>query len=59
MYYYKGALPGVDNFIYFKSDVKVKQNDVVVLDDKKYFVESVEDGFLLLQRVGSIISVSV
>ncbi|WP_211750292.1 hypothetical protein [Paenibacillus sp. Marseille-Q4541] len=59
MYYYKGAVPGVDNFIYFKSDVIIKQNDVVVLDDKKYFIESIEDGFLLLQRVGDIISVGV
>lgn len=59
MNYYKGAVPGSDNFIYFKSDVKLKESDVVVLDDKKYFIERIDNGLLILQRVGSIISVSV
>ena len=59
MIYYKGAVPGSDNFIYFKSEVKLNQSDVVVLDDKKYFIESIDKGLLILQRVGSIISVCV
>ncbi|MCM3785135.1 hypothetical protein M3231_19355 [Neobacillus mesonae] len=59
MYYYKGAIPGLDNFIYFKSEIKLNENDVVVLEDKKYFIESIEKGFLLLRRVGSIVAVSV
>ncbi|CCC86227.1 hypothetical protein [Paenibacillus polymyxa] len=59
MFYYKGALPRVDNFIYFKSEVKLNQHDVVVLDDRKYFIDSIEEGLLILQRVGSIVSVSV
>lgn len=57
--YYKGALPGVDNLIYFKSDVQLKENDVVVLSDQKYFIQSIENGLLLLLRVGSIVTVSV
>ncbi|MEK5057146.1 hypothetical protein PUW24_21805 [Paenibacillus urinalis] len=57
--YYKGALPGVDNLIYFKSDVQLKENDVVVLNDQKYFIQSIENGLLLLLRVGSIVTVSV
>ncbi|GIP03147.1 MULTISPECIES: hypothetical protein [Paenibacillus] len=59
MIYYKGAVPGSDNFIYFKSEAKLKETDVVILDDKKYFIESIDNGLLILQRVGSIISVSV
>ncbi|MFB4328103.1 hypothetical protein RB297_04465 [Paenibacillus sp. CR_12] len=59
MIYYKGAVPGSDNFINFKSEVKLKETDVVILDDKKYFIESIDNGLLILQRVGSIISVSV
>ena len=59
MNYYKGAVPGSDNFIYFKSEIKLHESDVVVLDDKKYFIESIENGLLILQRVGSIITVSV
>lgn len=57
--YYKGALPGVDNLIYFKCDVQLKENDVVVLNDQKYFIQSIENGLLLLLRVGSIVTVSV
>ncbi|GAK39072.1 hypothetical protein TCA2_1560 [Paenibacillus sp. TCA20] len=57
--YYKGALPGVDNLIYFKSDVQLKENDVVVFNDQKYFIQSIENGLLLLLRVGSIVTVSV
>lgn len=52
-------MPGSDNLIYFKSEVKLSENDVVVLEDKKYFMESIESGLLILQRVGSIITVSV
>lgn len=59
MNYYKGAVPGSDNFIYFKSEVNLQESDVVVLDDKKYFIESIDNGLLILQRVGSIISVIV
>ncbi|KOR89322.1 hypothetical protein [Paenibacillus solani] len=59
MNYYKGAVIGSDNFIYFRSEVKLQESDVLVLDDKKYFIESVDNGLLILQRVGSIISVSV
>jgi len=59
MNYYKGAVPGSDNFIYFKSEVKLMESDVVVLEDKRYFIERMDNGLLILQRVGSIISVSV
>ncbi|SEM69822.1 hypothetical protein SAMN04488688_11851 [Paenibacillus sp. cl141a] len=59
MNYYKGAVPGSDNFIYFKSEVKLRESDVVVLEDKRYFIERMDNGLLILQRVGSIISVSV
>lgn len=59
MNYYKGAVIGSDNLIYFKSEVKLQENDVLILDDKKYFIESMDNGMLVLQRVGSIISVSV
>ncbi|PAF30508.1 hypothetical protein [Paenibacillus sp. 7516] len=58
MYYYKGAFRGADNFIYFKSDVPLAENDVVILGEKKYFIESVQKEFLLLQKVGSIVEVS-
>ncbi|MBM6388012.1 MAG: hypothetical protein JSY10_29380 [Paenibacillus sp.] len=58
MYYYKGAFRGADNFIYFKSDVTLAENDVVILGEKKYFIESVQKEFLLLQKVGSIVEVS-
>lgn len=59
MFYYKGAFRETDNVIYFKSDVSLAQNDVVLFGEKKYFIESVEREFLLLQRVGSIVSVSL
>lgn len=59
MYYYKGAFRETDNFIYFKSDVQLAENDVVILGEKKYFIENVGKEFLLLQKVGSIVSVSV
>ncbi|MEC0127833.1 hypothetical protein [Paenibacillus pabuli] len=59
MFYYKGAFRETDNFIYFKSDVPLVESDVVVLGEKTYFIESVEKEFLLLQKVGSIVSVSV
>ncbi|UPK42512.1 MULTISPECIES: hypothetical protein [Paenibacillus] len=59
MYYYKGAFRETDNFIYFKSDVQLAENDVVLLGEKKYFIENVGKEFLLLQKVGSIVSVSV
>ncbi|WP_405170280.1 hypothetical protein MHI12_21765 [Paenibacillus sp. FSL H8-0280] len=59
MFYYKGAFRETDNVIYFKSDVSLAQNDVVLFGEKKYFIESVEKEFLLLQRVGSIVSVSL
>lgn len=59
MNYYKGAIPGSDNFIYFKSEVKLYENDVIVLEEKKYFIERIESGLLILQKVGSIVSVSV
>ncbi|MGG3281085.1 hypothetical protein [Paenibacillus solani] len=59
MNYYKGAVIGSDNLIYFKSEVKLQESDVLILDDKKYFIESIDNGMLILQRVGSIISVSV
>ncbi|MFE6076940.1 hypothetical protein ACFVQB_20980 [Paenibacillus sp. NPDC057886] len=59
MYYYKGAFRETDNFIYFKSDVRLVENDVVIFGEKKYFIESVEKEFLILQKVGSIVSVSI
>ncbi|ANY76291.1 MULTISPECIES: hypothetical protein [Paenibacillus] len=59
MNYYKGAIPGSDNFIYFKSEVKLYENDVIVLEEKKYFIERIESGLLILQKVGAIVSVSV
>jgi len=59
LYYYKGAFRETDNFIYFKSDVQLAENDVVILGEKKYFIENVGKEFLLLQKVGSIVSVSV
>ncbi|MDN4599780.1 hypothetical protein P5G61_00955 [Paenibacillus sp. F6_3S_P_1C] len=59
MFYYKGAFRETDNFIYFKSDVQLVENDVVIFGEKKYFIESVEKEFLLLQKVGSIVSVSL
>ncbi|WP_145323449.1 hypothetical protein [Paenibacillus xylanexedens] len=59
MFYYKGAFRETDNFIYFKSDVPLAENDVVIFGEKTYFIQSVEKEFLLLQKVGSIISVSV
>lgn len=59
MFYYKGAFRETDNVIYFKSNVSLAQNDVVLFGEKKYFIESVEKEFLLLQRVGSIVSVSL
>lgn len=59
MYYYKGAFRETDNFIYFKSDVPLAENDVVIFGEKTYFIQSVEKEFLLLQKVGSIVSVSV
>jgi hypothetical protein len=59
LYYYKGAFRETDNFIYFKSDVQLAENDVVIFGEKKYFIDSVEKEFLILQKVGSIVSVSV
>ncbi|MFC9712550.1 hypothetical protein JNUCC31_05695 [Paenibacillus sp. JNUCC31] len=59
MFYYKGAFRETDNFIYFKSEVQLSESDVVIFGEKKYFIESVEKEFLLLQKVGSIVSVSV
>ncbi|WP_336762166.1 hypothetical protein [Paenibacillus sp. USHLN196] len=59
MFYYKGAFRETDNFIYFKSDVPLAENDVVIFGEKTYFIQSVEKEFLLLQKVGSIVSVSV
>ena len=59
MFYYKGAFRETDNFIYFKTDVPLAENDVVIFGEKTYFIQSVEKEFLLLQKVGSIISVSV
>lgn len=59
MFYYKGAFRETDNVIYFKSDVPLTENDVVIFGEKTYFIQSVEKEFLLLQRVGSIVSVSV
>lgn len=59
MFYYKGAFRGMDNVIYFKSEVPLVQHDVIVLGEKTYFIESVEKEFLLLERVGSIVTVSV
>lgn len=59
MNYYKGAIPGSDNFIYFKSEVKLYENDVIVLEEKKYFIERIESGLLILKKVGAIVSVSV
>ncbi|KOY15783.1 hypothetical protein [Paenibacillus xylanivorans] len=59
MYYYKGAFRETDNFIYFKSEVQLAESDVVIFGEKKYFIESVQKEFLLLQKVGSIVSVSV
>lgn len=59
MYYYKGAFRETDNFIYFKSDFQLAENDVVIFGEKKYFIDSVEKEFLILQKVGSIVSVSV
>ncbi|MGX1828985.1 hypothetical protein ACWIE6_12070 [Paenibacillus taichungensis] len=59
MYYYKGAFRETDNFIYFKSNVQLVENDVVIFGEKKYFIDSVEKEFLILQKVGSIVSVSV
>ncbi|MEK3780499.1 hypothetical protein [Paenibacillus sp. FSL R5-0810] len=59
MNYFKGAIPGSDNFIYFKSEVKLYENDVIVLEEKKYFIERIESGLLILQKVGAIVSVSV
>lgn len=49
----------MDNVIYFKSEVPLLQHDVIVLGEKTYFIESVEKEFLLLERVGSIVNVSV
>ncbi|PQP85178.1 hypothetical protein C0Q44_12020 [Paenibacillus sp. PCH8] len=59
MFYYKGAFRETDNVIYFKSDISLAANDVVIFGEKKYFIQSVEKEFLLLQRVGSIVFVSV
>ncbi|WP_340399018.1 hypothetical protein [Paenibacillus sp. FSL H8-0079] len=59
MFYYKGAFRETDNFIYFKSDVPLAENDVVIFGERNYFIQSVEKEFLLLQKVGSIVSVSV
>jgi len=59
MFYYKGAFRETDNVIYFKSEVPLAQHDVVLFGERTYFIESVEKEFLLLQRVGSIITVSV
>ncbi|WP_340013907.1 hypothetical protein [Paenibacillus sp. FSL K6-1318] len=59
MFYYKGAFRETDNFIYFKSDVPLAENDVVLFGEKTYFIQSVEKEFLLLQKVGSIVTVSV
>ncbi|GAS83253.1 hypothetical protein BK131_15025 [Paenibacillus amylolyticus] len=59
MFYYKGAFRETDNFIYFKSDVPLVENDVVLFGEKTYFIQSVEKEFLLLQKVGSIVTVSV
>ncbi|QKS60049.1 hypothetical protein HUB98_09340 [Paenibacillus barcinonensis] len=59
MIYYKGAFRETDNVIYFKSEVTLAANDVILFGERKYFIESVENGFLLLQRVGSIHTVSV
>lgn len=59
MFYYKGAFRETDNFIYFKSDVPLAENDVVIFGEKTYFIQSVEKEFLLLQKVGSIVSVNV
>lgn len=37
MFYYKGAFRETDNFIYFKSDVQLVENDVVIFGEKKIF----------------------
>jgi len=59
MYYYKGAFRETDNVIYFKSEVPLTENDVVIFGEKTYFIQSVEKEFLLHQRVGSNVSVSL
>ncbi|MGQ8872731.1 hypothetical protein [Paenibacillus sp. TSA_86.1] len=59
MFYYKGAFRETDNVIYFKSEVLLKQHDMVLFGERTYFIESVEKEFLLLERVGSIVTVSV
>ncbi|MCK6075246.1 hypothetical protein [Paenibacillus silvae] len=59
MIYYRGAFRETDSVIYFKSEVPLAENDVILLGEKKYFVESVEKEFVLLQRVGSIITVQL
>ncbi|WP_458123537.1 hypothetical protein [Paenibacillus sp. Z3-2] len=59
MFYYRGAFRETDNFIYFKSDAPLAENDVVIFGEKTYFIQSVEKEYLLLQKVGSIVSVSV
>ena len=37
MFYYKGAFRETDNVIYFKSDVSLAQNDVVLFGEKEVF----------------------
>ncbi|MCM3133330.1 hypothetical protein SAMN05720606_101180 [Paenibacillus polysaccharolyticus] len=59
MFYYKGAFRETDNVIYFKSEVPLVQHDVILFGERTYFIESVEKEFLLLERVGSIVTVSV
>jgi hypothetical protein len=59
MFYYKGAFRETDNVIYFKSEAPLAQHDVILLGERTYFIESVEKEFLLLERVGSIVTVSV
>jgi hypothetical protein len=59
MFYYKGAFRETDNVIYFKSEVPLVQHDVILFGERTYFIESVEKEFLLLERVGSVVTVSV
>ncbi|MHA7582242.1 hypothetical protein ACX12E_17915 [Paenibacillus vandeheii] len=43
MFYYKGAFRETDNFIYFKSDVQLVENDVVIFGES---VKSLRKHFL-------------
>lgn len=42
---------------WINSDLQLKENDMFIVNDKKYYIDSFEEGYIIVKPVGSIIAV--